>query len=168
MQEHLIDLQLGNLEFPIAKMSNFTHVKKFLLEFSEALTRCHQNKNFLVGKNLKRLNGDGIKKLQIPTRKMALDTNVFFDGRKCLKLNWLLFLSTLQLLPARSFLPLISALTGFCDWSSVTRWAQLLITSNYNLPITPKNQCTMRAALSEQLRIQVAGVIFGIQKVCSN
>ena len=32
------------------------------------------------------------------------------------------------------FLPLISALTGFHDWGLVTRWAQLLITSNYYLP----------------------------------
>ena len=43
------------------------------------------------------------------------------------------------------FLPLISALTGFHDWGLVTRWAQLLITSN--LPSTPKDRNTMRTRL---------------------
>ena len=41
--------------------------------------------------------------------------------------------------PVISFLPLISAPTGFHDWGLVTRWAQLLITSNYYLPSTPKD-----------------------------
>ena len=36
------------------------------------------------------------------------------------------------------FKPLISALTGFHDCGLVTRWAQLLITSNYYLPSAPK------------------------------
>ena len=53
------------------------------------------------------------------------------------------------LCPASSFLPLISAPTGFHDWGLLTRWAQLLITSNYYLPSTPKDQSTMRAELTE-------------------
>ena len=40
----------------------------------------------------------------------------------------------------RPFLPLISAPTGFYDWGLVTRWAQLLLTSNYYLPSTPKDR----------------------------
>ena len=51
--------------------------------------------------------------------------------------------------PVRPFLPPISALTGFHDWDLVTRWAQLLITSNYYLPSTPKDWSTMRAELRE-------------------
>ena len=42
--------------------------------------------------------------------------------------------------PVRPFLPFISALTGFHDWGLVARWDQLLITSNYYLPSTPKDQ----------------------------
>ena len=37
------------------------------------------------------------------------------------------------------FLPLISAQPGFHDWGLVTRWAELLITSNYYLPSTLKD-----------------------------
>ena len=69
--------------------------------------------------------------------------------------------------PARSFLPLISAPTGFHNWDLVTRWAQLLITSNYYLPSTPKYRSTMRAELSELLQIEVVGVIFGTHKARS-
>ena len=47
--------------------------------------------------------------------------------------------------PARSCLPLISALTGFHNWGLVTRWAQLLITSNCYLPSTPLDQSNKRA-----------------------
>ena len=43
------------------------------------------------------------------------------------------------------FGPPISAPTGFHDWGLETRWAQLLITSSYYLPSTPKDQSTMRA-----------------------
>ena len=50
--------------------------------------------------------------------------------------------------PARH---LISALTGFFDWGLLTRWAQLLITCNYYLPSTPKDQSTTRAELTEYL-----------------
>ena len=51
--------------------------------------------------------------------------------------------------PVIPFLPLISTPTGFQDHGLVTRWAQLLITSSYNLPSTPKDQSTMRAELTE-------------------
>ena len=44
--------------------------------------------------------------------------------------------------------PFISAPTGFHDQCLVNRWAQLLITSNYDLPRTPKDQSTRRAELS--------------------
>ena len=47
------------------------------------------------------------------------------------------------------FLPLISALTGFHDCGLVTRWAQLLITSSYYLPSTPKDWSTIRAELTD-------------------
>ena len=40
--------------------------------------------------------------------------------------------------PVRPFLPNISPPTGFHDEALVTRWAQLLITSNYYLPSPPK------------------------------
>ena len=40
--------------------------------------------------------------------------------------------------PARSVLPLISAQTGFLDWGLVTRWAQLLITSNNITYLAPE------------------------------
>ena len=43
------------------------------------------------------------------------------------------------------FLPLISAPTGSLEWGLVTRWAQLLITSNYYQPNTPKDQDEGRA-----------------------
>ena len=56
---------------------------------------------------------------------------------------WMTF-STSLFLPAfllsDLFLPIISAPTGFHDWGFVTRWAQLLITSNYYLPSTPKEE----------------------------
>ena len=55
----------------------------------------------------------------------------------------------------RPFLQLTSALTGFHVWGLVTRWAQLLITSNYYLPSTLKDQSSMRADLTEQLRIEL-------------
>ena len=45
--------------------------------------------------------------------------------------------------PVRPFLPLISAPTGFHDWDLVTRWAQLLITSNYFLPSKEKEEKQM-------------------------
>ena len=45
-------------------------------------------------------------------------------------------------------LPLISTLTGFHDWVQVTRWVQLLITSNYNRLSTSKEQSAMRAELT--------------------
>ena len=47
------------------------------------------------------------------------------------------------------FLPLISAPTGSHDCGLVTRWAQLLITSSYYLPSTPKDWSTIRAELTE-------------------
>ena len=53
--------------------------------------------------------------------------------------------------PARSFLPLISTPTGFHDWGLATKWAQLLITSNYYQPSTPIDQSTMRAELQSLL-----------------
>ena len=55
------------------------------------------------------------------------------------------------------FLSLISALTCFHSWGLLTKWAQLLITSNYYLPSTPKDQSMMRADLTEALRIKVVG-----------
>ena len=67
----------------------------------------------------------------------------------------LLFFST-SLLPTFHcqifFLPLISVLTGFHNWGLVTRWAQLLITSTYYLPSTPKDQSRMRAELTRVVR----------------
>ena len=50
------------------------------------------------------------------------------------------------------FLPLISAPTGFHDRGLVTRWAQLLITSNDFLPITSKDRSTTRAKLTGPTR----------------
>ena len=47
----------------------------------------------------------------------------------------------------RSFVPLISAPTGFHNLGMATRWGQPLITSNYYLPSTPKDQSTMRSEL---------------------
>ena len=54
--------------------------------------------------------------------------------------------------PARSSLPL--APTGFQDLGLATRWAQLLITFNYYLPSTLKDQSTTRAELTVQLQIE--------------
>ena len=65
----------------------------------------------------------------------------------------------------RPFLQLTSALTGFHVWGLVTRWAQLLITSNYYLPSTLKDQSSMRADLTEQSRIESVG-IFSTHKAC--
>ena len=48
----------------------------------------------------------------------------------------------------QTFLPLISVLTSFHDWGLVTRWALLLITSNYNLPSKSKDQSTKKAELT--------------------
>ena len=59
-----------------------------------------------------------------------------FDYSSSLILNKVFF-SLLPYYPLSSchiFLPLISALTDFCDWGLVTRRAQLLITSNFYLP----------------------------------
>ena len=70
--------------------------------------------------------------------------------------------------PVRPFLPLISAPTGFHNWGLVTRWAQLLITSNYLLPSSRKDQSTIRAELTELLRIETVGVIFGTHRARSN
>ena len=70
---------------------------------------------------------------------------------------WQLFFSTslsTRFPPVRPFLHLISAPTGFYDWGLVTRWAQLLITSNYNLQSTLKDQSTMR---EKQLRKKFVG-----------
>ena len=44
----------------------------------------------------------------------------------------------------RHFLHLISTLTGFHQWGLVTRWTQLLITSNYYLLSILKDRSTMR------------------------
>ena len=49
--------------------------------------------------------------------------------------------------PARSFLPLISAPTGFPAWGLVTRWVQLLITANYFIPRTQNDRSTRRLAV---------------------
>ena len=54
----------------------------------------------------------------------CLTITLFINARNCI------FFSTC-FPPVRSFLPLISAPTGFHDWGLVTRRAQLLITSNY-------------------------------------
>ena len=59
--------------------------------------------------------------------------------------------------PARSSTPLISAPTGIYDWGLVTRWAQLLIISNFYLPSISKDQSTMRAKLTGVIAIEVVG-----------
>ena len=61
---------------------------------------------------------------------------------------------------ARTFLLLITAPTGFHNWSPVTSWAQLLITSINYLPSTPNERSTNRAERTDQLQIQVFWVIF--------
>ena len=53
------------------------------------------------------------------------------------------------LLPAFPSQIFLAAHFRFHGWGSVTRWAQLLITSNYYLPITAKEQSMMRAELTE-------------------
>ena len=71
----------------------------------------------------------------------------------CWPLIWSYFiffpLPYCPLFPARSPLSLISAPTGSHNWGLETRWAQLLITSNYFLSSKPKVRSRMRARLTE-------------------
>ena len=65
------------------------------------------------------------------------------------------------------FLPLIFAPTGSHNWCLVTRRAKTLITSNYYLPSTSKDQSTMSVELTDLLHKEV-DVIFGAHKARSN
>ena len=65
----------------------------------------------------------------------------------CRKLPRIFFTSLYSRFPpVRPFLTLIFAPTGFHNWGLATRWAQPLITSNYYLPSTTKDQSTIRKA----------------------
>ena len=71
---------------------------------------------------------------------------VCYDESVCLQLFLFSTSFSTRFPLVKPFLPLISAPTDFHDWDLVTRRAQLLITSNYYLPSTPKDPSTMRTS----------------------
>ena len=77
------------------------------------------------------------------------------DQFESLKVNFFSPLPYYPLSSCQIFLPLISAPTGFHVSDLVTKWAELLITSNYYLPNTLKDCSTIRAELTGVIESQM-------------